>query len=168
MIAVLDDDEIYASTLVRRLQHHQFEAQAFLTIESLLSSSSNFNYLLLDMNLGNGSVLPHLPTLREKYQQAQIWIVTGYASIATTVNAIKQGADDYLTKPLDFNQLIARLQQQPPQTENDFSPLSSAQLEWEHIQRVLLEHDGNISAAARALNMHRRTLQRKLQKKPLW
>nr|WP_277816380.1 helix-turn-helix domain-containing protein [Neptunicella marina] len=64
--------------------------------------------------------------------------------------------------------MIARLQQQPPQTENDFSPLSSAQLEWEHIQRVLLEHDGNISAAARALNMHRRTLQRKLQKKPLW
>jgi len=95
-------------------------------------------------------------------------VLTGYASIATAVEAVKLGATHYLAKPANANEIVAALNR----TEGDAStPLSSAPLsvdrmEWEHIQRVLTEQDGNISATARALNMHRRTLQRKLGKFP--
>ncbi|WP_416306303.1 response regulator transcription factor [Neptunicella sp. SCSIO 80796] len=167
MIAVVDDDEVYASALVRRLQRHNLSACYFTAPQQLLSNQQTYSHLLLDLNLGNDSILSYLQSIRQHHPDAKIWVVTGYASIATTVNAIKAGADDYLTKPLDFNALLARLGEQQIDTA-ELSPLSSAQLEWEHIQRVLQENNGNISAAARVLNMHRRTLQRKLQKKPLW
>ena len=99
----------------------------------------------------------------------QIVVLTGYASIATAVEAIKLGALQYLTKPADaeqINQAFAQLSgnAQTPLAEN---PMSVRRMEWEHVQRVLAECDGNISAAARKLNMHRRTLQRKLRKYPV-
>jgi two-component system response regulator RegA len=96
-------------------------------------------------------------------------MLTGYASIATAVEAIKLGAVHYLTKPANADEIVAALQR----AEGDISvapseqPLSVRRLEWEHLQKVLLEHNGNISAAARALKMHRRTLQRKLAKRPV-
>ncbi|MCK4587144.1 MAG: helix-turn-helix domain-containing protein, partial [Gammaproteobacteria bacterium] len=93
----------------------------------------------------------------------------GYASISTAVEAIKLGAVHYLTKPATVEDIINALQRDAgdaavPPAEN---PVSVKRLEWEHLQKVLMEHDGNISAAARALNMHRRTLQRKLAKRPV-
>jgi two-component system response regulator RegA len=99
-------------------------------------------------------------------------VLTGYASIATAVQAIKLGADDYLTKPVTGAAVAKALsgagsagsmaeQVAPP------APMSPRRLEWEHLQRVLAEHDGNVSATARALKMHRRTLQRKLAKRPI-
>jgi two-component system response regulator RegA len=98
----------------------------------------------------------------------RIVVLTGYASISTAVEAIKLGATHYLVKPVDADEVVAAFHK----AEGDdsvsvaASPLSVDRLEWEHIQRVLAEHDGNISATARALNMHRRTLQRKLFKNP--
>ena len=99
----------------------------------------------------------------------KIVMLTAYASIATTVEAIKLGAINYLTKPASVQEIIEKLSQaeDSSKTPIEDTPLSIKRLEWEHLQKVLLEHDGNISAAARALNMHRRTLQRKLQKRPL-
>jgi len=100
-------------------------------------------------------------------------VLTGYASIATTVQAIKLGADNYLAKPADSAAILRALDEdaaEPDLTEPDaqeFQPMSVSRLEWEHIQRVLNEHEGNVSATARALNMHRRTLQRKLAKRPV-
>ncbi|WP_438865220.1 response regulator transcription factor [Neptunicella sp.] len=167
MIAVVDDDEVYASALMRRLQRHDLAACYFTHPEPLLLTHQAYSHLLLDLNLGSESMLQYIPAIRRHYPDSKIWIVTGYASIATTVNAIKLGADDYLTKPLDFKGLLAKIDDQQIE-DNELSPLSSAQLEWEHIQRVLQENNGNISVAARVLNMHRRTLQRKLQKKPIW
>jgi two-component system response regulator RegA len=92
--------------------------------------------------------------------------MTGYASIATAVQAVKSGADDYLTKPMDFSMLLAAIQgeEQPEQELPDDELLSTDQVEWEHIQRVLQQQDGNISQTAKLLGMHRRTLQRKLSK----
>jgi two-component system response regulator RegA len=96
-------------------------------------------------------------------------MLTGYASIATAVEAIKLGAIHYLAKPANADEIVAALQRErgdisvPPSEQ----PLSVRRLEWEHLQKVLLEHHGNISAAARALKMHRRTLQRKLSKRPV-
>ena len=98
----------------------------------------------------------------------RIVVLTGYASIATAVRAIKLGADDYLAKPVTATAVAAALtrSERTVAIETPMSPMSPRRLEWEHIQRVLSEHDGNISATARTLRMHRRTLQRKLAKRP--
>ena len=96
-------------------------------------------------------------------------MLTGYASIATAVEAIKLGAVHYLTKPASVVDILHGLQAEQGNAEviPAEKPISIKRLEWEHLQKVLLEHNGNISAAARALNMHRRTLQRKLSKRPV-
>lgn len=165
LLAILDDDEVFADTLARRLGKRGYDSHAFYHIDKLLAQDQLFHYLILDLNLGSYSVLSGLEALREKWPSARIIVLTGYASIASTVSAVKKGADDYLTKPVNFEQLLKTLGDGFEDAEdNSHSVISSAQLEWEHIQRVLMEHDGNISATARALNMHRRTLQRKLQK----
>jgi two-component system response regulator RegA len=99
----------------------------------------------------------------------QIVMLTGFASIATAVEAIKLGAVHYLTKPANADEIVNALNKNDGDSSVAISenPLSVKRLEWEHLQKVLMQHDGNISAAARALNMHRRTLQRKLEKKPV-
>jgi two-component system response regulator RegA len=115
-----------------------------------------------------------LAPLLNDYPQRQILILTGYASITTAVEAIKRGAMDYLCKPVTSSEIIKAFNNNKTDTTHDAmekapaeaNPLTLNRLEWEHLQRVLQEHDGNISACARALNMHRRTLQRKLQKRP--
>jgi two-component system response regulator RegA len=95
-------------------------------------------------------------------------VLTGFASVATAVEAIKLGATHYLAKPVDADEIVAAFEKQTGDDEVELAsnPLSVERLEWEHIHRVLAEHDGNISATARSLNMHRRTLQRKLNKNP--
>ena len=109
--------------------------------------------------------------LRREYPRMRIVVLTGYASIATAVKAIKLGADDYLAKPVTAAAVAAVLERGARTKSGDertaaHEPMSPRRLEWEHIQRVLAEHDGNISATARTLRMHRRTLQRKLLKRP--
>jgi two-component system response regulator RegA len=99
----------------------------------------------------------------------RIVVLTGYASIATAVEAIKLGATHYLAKPVDADEILDAFGDAPDgggPVEVDTRPLSVDRLEWEHIQRILAEHDGNVSATARSLGMHRRTLQRKLAKHP--
>ena len=95
-------------------------------------------------------------------------MLTGYASIATAVAAIKLGADDYLTKPASSQLIIQTLLGEDNMVVDNETVMSPDRLEWEHIQQVLKANHGNISQTARALNMHRRTLQRKLQKKPVY
>jgi two-component system response regulator RegA len=99
----------------------------------------------------------------------QILMLTGYGSIPTAVEAVKMGAVNYLAKPVDVDTILANFGSEGAAQSIEVTPsrMSLKRLEWEHIQRVLEEHDGNISAAARSLNMHRRTLQRKLQKRPV-
>ncbi len=141
--------------------------------------SITYDAAILDLKLNNCLSLPLIPLLRKNIPNINILILTGYASIATAVEAVKLGADDYLPKPASINDILAVLRLpiglseglQPVDnfaiTNNSNTAIVSTQrLEWEHIQRVLLKNNGNISAAARELNMHRRTLQRKLQKHP--
>jgi len=97
----------------------------------------------------------------------RIVVLTGYASIATAVEAIKLGATQYLAKPANADEIVAAFSHAPDgNAPLKAQPMQIEDLEWEHIQRVLHEHDDNISATARALNMHRRSLQRKLAKPP--
>ena len=127
------------------------------------------DYAVLDLKMEGDSGLVLLPKLLELDPEMRVLILTGYSSIATAVEAIKRGACNYLCKPADADDVLAALLSQHADLDSlvPENPMSVDRLQWEHIQRVLSEHDGNISATARALGMHRRTLQRKLQKRPV-
>ena len=119
--------------------------------------------------IGPDSGLELVENLHAQHPHTRMLMLTGYASIATAVEAVKLGAIHYLAKPVDADEVVAAFSRQDGDTSVSvtYQPLSVNRLEWEHIQKVLKEHEGNISATARALGMHRRTLQRKLQRRPV-
>jgi two-component system, response regulator RegA len=172
-ILLIDDDAVFLHTLARALQRRGEQVfTAGCSSEALaLAVAHRPGRVVLDLNLAGESGLQLLVALLDQVPSLQVVMLTGYASIATAVEAIKRGALNYLCKPVTANEVLAAFQQVPHSTPvaevATDTPLSVERLEWEHIQRVLQEHQGNISATARALNMHRRTLQRKLQKKPV-
>ena len=167
---IVDDDATFTATLARGLQRHgHICQQAHNGAMALqLATSTTPDCVVLDLRLGDESGLALLPALRAQLPLAKIVVLTGFASIATAVRAVKDGADDYLPKPVLLRELLARFDalRSTAASELDATTMSPRRLEWEHIQRVLSECDGNISAAARRLGMHRRTLQRKLNKRP--
>lgn len=172
-LLLVEDDTIFANTLMRRLTKHDFDCvHAETNSEALLACHRHQpDFILLDMKLAQETTLSIIKPIRQLRAQSRIILLTGFASIATAVEAIKLGADDYLTKPLDTQTLLAALNESKASdiitdADIDGQTLSAEQVQWEHIQQVLKVNDGNISATARQLSMHRRTLQRKLQKKP--
>lgn len=176
-LLLVDDDSVFSATLARSLKRRGFTVHTAATGEQALAQlqQHRFDLVLLDLNLDGESGLKLLPRLLQQQPGVRVVMLTAYASVATAVDAIKRGAENYLCKPVTASDIVTLLQE-PATTpaadtedagEVEDRPLSVDRLEWEHLQRVLLEHDGNISATARALNMHRRTLQRKLQKRPV-
>lgn len=171
-LLIVEDDLIFANTLNRRLSKHGFDCvQVDNNNDALLACHRHApDYILLDMKLANENTLSIIKPLRNQRPQSRIILLTGFASIATAVDAIKLGADDYLSKPVDSQTLLATLKGDKADTialdSSIEKPLSAEQVEWQHIQQVLKANQGNISATARQLSMHRRTLQRKLQKRP--
>nr|WP_198980848.1 response regulator transcription factor [Herbaspirillum sp. ASV7] len=174
---ILDDNDVFASTLARSLARRGFRPIVAHSGEEAVEAARRqlFEYVTIDLQLEKDSGLQWVAPLRQALPQARLLVLTGYASIATTVQAIKSGADNYLAKPANVDSILSALSHagdgdkaaEPALAVEDVSPLSLERLEWEHIQRVLAEHEGNISSTARALNMHRRTLQRKLSKRPV-
>ena len=170
-ILVIDDDEAFTGVMLRALKRRGHVAHAVHDSAMAADAAQRFSpdWIVLDLNLAGVSGLSLLGPLQEASPESAIVMLTGYASIATAVDAIKLGAVQYLAKPVDIDELLACFENS--NTVNfdapiEATPLSVPRLEWEHIQRVLHEHGGNISATARALKMHRRTLQRKLMKHP--
>lgn len=170
---ILDDNEVFAATLARSLARRGFDTTVAHTGPQAIEAAARtaFDYVTIDLHLAQDSGLQWIARLRQALPQARLLVLTGYASIATTVQAIKLGADDYLAKPTNVDSILFALKfnmtSEPAAQSGDAPvPLTVDRLEWEHIQRILIEHEGNISSTARALNMHRRTLQRKLAKKP--
>lgn len=172
---LVEDDEAFARVISRALTAREYEvvhARDQAEAKQLIDTRS-FSYGILDLNLGGETSLGLIKPFKAKNPDSRILILTGYASIATAVEAIKLGADNYLAKPADTSEILSALlvgeakdRQEQTETSN-LEPMSVRRLEWEHIQKVLQENDGNISATARQLKMHRRTLQRKLQKRPV-
>ncbi len=169
-IVLMDDDETLVRTLNRRLTQAGHQIDGFVApVEVQALAALNADVYLLDLRFGSQSGLSFVAPLRQQCPDSRILIMTGFASIATAVQAVKLGADDYLTKPIDFSLLLSALTELSAE-ENNINPiqpvelLSTDQLAWEHIQRILQEQQGNISRTAALLGMHRRTLQRKLQK----
>lgn len=171
-ILVIDDDETFNEVLTRALRRRGLAAVGVTDTDAALTLARQRppGRVVLDLNLAGNSGLTLIEPLLAIKADCRIVVLTGYASIATAVDAIKLGAVQYLAKPVDVDAILAAFEAGPrPGTEEAMSsePLSVERLEWEHIQRVLHEHDGNISSTARALKMHRRTLQRKLAKRPV-
>ena len=172
-LLIIEDDINLANTLARRLTKQGFQCHLAHNKEQALSIATEYapSHVLLDMKLADDNGLALIKPLRTLLADAHIVLLTGFASIATAVEAMRLGANDYLTKPVDMLTLLRALAGTiEPVTElvaTDTQTMSAERLEWEHIQQVLHSNQGNISATARQLNMHRRTLQRKLQKKPV-
>jgi two-component system response regulator RegA len=170
-LLLVEDDAVFAKVLSKALAAKGIEVTHATTSQAALDVSRQkfFTAAVLDLKLENETSLALIPTLRALHPDMRILMLTGYASIQTAVEAIKLGATQYLPKPASVDEILAALASEAANPEIPVTPqpLSVDRLEWEHIQRVLAEHDGNISATARALKMHRRTLQRKLNKKPV-
>ena len=171
-LLIVEDDAALAKTMKRRMEQHEFDVFHCFTASDALLACHRYtpNFVLLDMKLANESGLALIKPIRNLLPDAKVILLTGFASIATAVDAIKLGADNYLAKPVDTQTLLSTLLEgASPPVENqliDETVLSAEQVEWQHIQQVLKANNGNVSATARQLSMHRRTLQRKLQKKP--
>lgn len=176
-ILIIDDDEVFSSVLARACRRrglnpvcaHEGEQALTLLKKWQAAEPEASPRIVLDLKLGQQSGLMLIEPILELLPNAHIVILTGYSSIATAVEAVKLGAVQYLCKPATVDEILAAFEH----TEGDAdvalpeNPPSVDRLEWEYIQRTLAQHQGNISATARALGMHRRTLQRKLYKRPI-
>jgi two-component system response regulator RegA len=172
-ILVIDDDVVFCRLLERGLLRRKFMVTVAHDAESALLVAAELKptHAIVDLKLGQDSGMHLIKPLLDINSEMQILMLTGYGSIPTAVEAVKTGAINYLAKPVDVTTILANFGGEVKATQQEVesppSRMSLKRLEWEHIQSVLEEHDGNISAAARSLNMHRRTLQRKLQKRPV-
>ena len=168
---LVDDDGTFSAILERALTRRGNSVASASNGEQAAAqcSAANFDRVILDLKLEQESGLSILQQLKQLQPQMDILILTGYSSISTAVEAIKLGAINYLCKPASADEIVAAFEntEANAQVPMEDSPPSVNRLEWEHIQRVLNENQGNISATARSLGMHRRTLQRKLQKRPV-
>lgn len=170
-LLLVDDDATFTRVMARAMARRGLRVSTAGSAEEGLKVAQQDipDYAALDLKMEGDSGLVLLPRLLELDPEMRVVILTGYSSIATAVEAIKRGARNYLCKPADADDVLAALMSDHADLDTlvPDNPMSVDRLQWEHIQRVLTEHEGNISATARALGMHRRTLQRKLQKRPV-
>lgn len=169
---VVDDDAAFRTRLVKALAARGHGAAGAGSVDEAVEVAAGFkpDSAVVDLKMPGGkSGLDLVPQLVAKYAGIQIVVLTGYGSIATAVEAVRNGAINYLSKPLDADQILAAFDPDGEGhnggTTAEGAP-SLARVEWEHIQRILTDCDGNISLAARRLGIHRRSLQRKLSKLP--
>jgi two-component system, response regulator RegA len=169
-LLLADDDRTFSQVLAKALEARGYAVATAHDGESALRQidETTPEYAVIDLRLPDMSGLKLVERLKAVDAHTNIVCLTGYGSIATAIEAIKLGATHYLTKPANADQVVAAFGNKAPNPGIDAADhlLSVERLEWEHIQGVLTRHDGNISATSRALNMHRRTLQRKLHKNP--
>lgn len=177
-LLIVDDDSVFTTVTARAMGARGFVCSVANNAATALQLAAQQRpaYCVLDLKLGEANGLKLIPELLQASPGMRILLLTGYASIATAVEAIKRGARDYLAKPTDADQIVRALGSDTPRQSSSDSdatppppdaPPPLKRLEWEHIQRILGETGGNISEAARRLGMHRRTLQRKLAKHPV-
>ena len=166
-LLIVDDDEPLRRRLQRAIEQRGYQVTLAESVATgvAAASASPPAFAVVDLRLGDGSGLDVVAALQKARSGARIIVLTGYGNIATAVAAVKAGAVDYLPKPADADQIAAALEAGdralPPPPEN---PMSADRVRWEHIQRVYAQCDRNVSETARRLNMHRRTLQRILNK----
>lgn len=171
-LLIVDDDGVFRERLSRAFRERGYEVRAADGFEAAMGLARNESpeVALVDLRMPGRSGLELVRELHAIDPATKILILTGYGSIATAIEAMRLGAAYYLPKPADADDVLAALaRSDAPPLESmpaDYTPPSLARAEWEHINRVLADCGGNISEAARRLGIHRRSLQRKLQKYP--
>ncbi|HEX4025636.1 MAG TPA: response regulator [Steroidobacteraceae bacterium] len=168
-VLIVEDDPTAAMLLARSLRRHAYDVETAASVQQALERGAlcNPTAAIVDLRLGRESGLALVPLLVQQYPGIRILVLTGYASITTAVQAIKLGATDYLAKPAQLTEILSALRgSRPIELQPELNRPSPRRFEWEYIHQVLAEQGGNISATARALGVQRRTLQRKLAKKP--
>jgi len=170
-LLLVDDDDVYSAVLGRALARRGFDVRIARGVSEavILATCSPPEYAVVDLKLPDGSGLKLVSKLLSLDAQTRIVVLTGHGSIPSAVEAIKLGATYYLVKPVTADDLVVAFDRDGGDEEFPINskPMSISRVEWEHIHHVLRENDGNVSATARALSMHRRTLQRKLAKHPV-
>jgi two-component system, response regulator RegA len=169
-VLLIDDDRVFTQTLGSALRRRGYDVTAIndeMDIDAA-ASARDYDHILLDLMLGDVSTIGRISRLCAAQPGARLIMLTGYASIPATVQAMRSDAVNLLAKPIGVREVVAAMEDDSDQPEEmipDPGPMGLKRVEWEYIQRVLAEHRGNVSAAARSLGMHRRTLQRKLEKR---
>ena len=168
-VLILEDDAALRRTLARAFSRREHAVVEASDLGSLADAAGGqaLDWAVVDLGLPDGSGLDAITELKTTNPDIRIAVLTGYGSISSAVEAMRRGAADYLTKPADVDQILSVLED----TSEDLGranhrPASLQRVEWEHIQRVLRDSDGNVTRAAEKLGVHRRTLQRKLSYRP--
>ncbi|MFC0677909.1 response regulator transcription factor [Lysobacter korlensis] len=169
-LVIVEDDADFARTLARSFERRGYAVRVLPSHEGLPALLDEFSptHAVIDLKLaGNASGLACVRTVHAHDAETVIVVLTGYASIATAVEAIKLGARHYLAKPSNTDDIEAAFARGAGDTDVAVAgrKTSIKTLEWEHIHEALAESDFNISEAARRLGLHRRTLARKLEKR---
>ncbi len=168
---LVDDDDTFRERLARALRKRGYDVRTAPGMLDAIALARNESpeYAVVDLRVPDGSGLEILRELKAIDATTRVVMLTGYGSISTAIDAMRLGADNYVAKPADVDDILAafeRAEAPPLQPSADYKAPSLARAEWEHINRVLSDCGGNISEAARRLDVHRRSLQRKLQKYP--
>ena len=170
-LLIVDDDRDFCRVLARAMEKRGFAVSTAHGVEDAkwLAKENPPEYAVVDLKMPGPSGLTLVQYLRQLDPETRIVVLTGYASIATAVEAIKLGATHYLAKPAAADDILAAFHKDQGNLSAPVrdEPLPLRRLEWEHIQKVLMENNGNISATAKQLKVHRRTLQRRLAKYPV-
>jgi two-component system, response regulator RegA len=167
-VLIVDNDKKLMQCLARAMEARGFEVTtAGSVFEGLAQVELNGpEYAVVDMRLEDGCGLDVISALKQQRPDARAIILTGYGNIATAVSAVRLGAHDYLTKPVDADDVIsALLAPKGGQAEVPEHPMTAADVRWQHTQQVHEACGRNVSETARRLNMHRRTLQRILTRR---
>ena len=171
-LLIVDDDEVLRERLARAFRERGFEVRTASDYDGALAQAraDSPEMAVVDLRMPGRSGLEVVRDLKAFDPSTRIVVLTGYGSIATAVEAMRIGATYYVAKPADADDVLAAFERgdAPPLegANTEYVPPSLARAEWEHINRVMSDCGGNISEAARRLGIHRRSLQRKLQKYP--
>jgi two-component system response regulator RegA len=168
-LLVVDDDRTFCRVMKRAMEARGFAVSVAHDVNQAvwMAEEDPPEFAVVDLKMPGPSGLALIQKLKELDEQTRIVVLTGYGSIATAIEAIKMGATHYLAKPAKAEDIVAAFNrvEADPNVPISEEPMTVNRLEWEHIQRVLGETGNNITAAAKVLGMHRRTLQRKLNAK---
>jgi len=170
-ILLVDDDDVFRDRVARALRDRGHEVRTAASAEEALqlAQAESPEYAVLDLKMPGKGGLQLLGELKALDPGTEVLVLTGYGSIPTALDAVRRGARDYLAKPLDADELLAALGRRagaPTALPETAATPTLARAEWEHIQRVLADCEGNVSEAARRLGLHPKSLQRKLHKSP--
>ena len=172
-IMLVDDDETFRERLARALRDRGFDVRTASCVDEavVLAQADSPEYAVIDLRMPGKGGMELLRELNRIDEGTRALILTGYGAIATAVEAVRLGAVNFIPKPADADDVVAAFEKYErgdaeggPIVTSSYRAPTLARMEWEHIQRVLSDCGGNISESARRLGIHRRSLQRKLQR----